>query len=233
MADRALFLRTLSEFARTLVVPYEIGDVLYGLVGRVSEVLGVTGAGVQLEEGDRLRFATGVNETTVQLEKEQERVQEGPCVEAYRMGTVVTASDIDSVEARWPPFGARARSLGILAVAGIPMQLDHRVLGALNVYSSEPRDWSPEDIGTAVVLADMATSYLVNASELAKFKRTNEQLERALQSRIVIEQAKGVVAAERKISVDQAFELLRKHARDRNASLRSVADAVVNLGLRP
>ena len=102
----------------------------------------------------------------------------------------------------------------------------------MNIYEDEPRDWTPEDIAAASVLADMATSYIVHASELAKAQRINEQLQQALTSRIVIEQAKGIVAGERGLRVDDAFELLRKHSRRNNASLGSVADAVVRLGLR-
>jgi AmiR/NasT family two-component response regulator len=113
------------------------------------------------------------------------------------------------------------------------MRLDDEVLGAMNIYSAEPRLWTDDEIATAQVLADMATSYLVNASELEKSRRTSEQLQEALQSRVVIEQAKGILSAERRISMDEAFETLRRHARNHNANLRAVADAVVNLGLRP
>jgi len=233
VVDQTLFLRTLSEFARTLVVRYEIADVLYQLSERVTSVLDVAGAGVSLGEGDRLRFITGVDEPTVRVEQTQEQAQQGVCVEAYRTQEVVTVNDVASLGGRWKAFEDALEAAGFAAVAAIPMRLDGDVLGVLNIYSAKRRSWSSEDVATAGVLADMATSYLVNASELEKSQRTAEQLENALKSRVVIEQAKGVLAAERKITMDQAFEALRKHARDHNASLRSVAEAVVKLGLRP
>jgi GAF domain-containing protein len=233
VVDQALFLRTLSEFARTLVVSYEIADVLYDLADRTTKLLDVAGAGVSLGSGGRLRFVTGVNEATIRVEQAQERAQEGVCVEAFTSGKTVIVSDLAEVDGRWVDFEKQARSVGFASVVGIPMRLDDEVLGAVNVYSGETRSWSDDEIATAQVLADMATSYLVNASELEKSRRSAEQLQEALQSRIVIEQAKGILSAERKISVDEAFEVLRKHARDHNANLRAVAQAVVSLGLRP
>lgn len=233
MVDQALFLRVLSEFARTLVVHYEISEVLYQLADRTTELLGVAGAGVCLGEEGHLRFVTGVNEATVRVEQAQERVQEGVCVEAFQTGKPVAVPDLALIGDKWTDFRAEARSVGVSAVVGIPMRLDDEVLGAVNIYATEARQWSDDDIATAQVLADMATSYLVNASELEKSRRTAEQLQEALQSRIVIEQAKGVLSAERRIPIDEAFEALRAHARSHSANLRAVAEAVVNLGLRP
>jgi GAF domain-containing protein len=233
MVDQALFLRTLSEFARTLVVRYEIADVLYDLAGRTTTLLGVAGAGVSLRDEGRLRFVTGVNEATVRVEQTQERAQDGVCVAAFTSGNRVTVPDLAAVRDRWEDFRNEARAVGFAAVAGIPMRLDDEVLGAVNIYSAEPRAWSDEDVATARVLADMATSYLVNASELEKSRRTAEQLQEALHSRVTIEQAKGILSAERRITMDEAFNVLRDHARNHNANLRAVAEAVVNLGLRP
>lgn len=233
MVDQALFLRILSEFARTLVVRYEIADVLYELAARTTTLLDVAGAGVSLRDQGRLRFVTGVNEATVRVEQGQERLQQGVCVEAFTSGRAVTVPNLAEVGEQWAEFRDEARAVGFAAVLGIPMRLDDDVLGAVNIYSAEPREWSDEDVATAQVLANMATSYLVNASELEKSRRTAEQLEEALQSRIMIEQAKGILSAERKVSMDEAFKALRDHARNHNANLRAVAEAVVNLGLRP
>jgi GAF domain-containing protein len=233
VVDQALFLRMLSEFARTLVVRYEIADVLYELAARTTTLLDVAGAGVSLRDEGRLRFVTGIDEATVRVEQGQERLQQGVCVEAFTSGKPVTVPNLADIGDRWAEFRDEARAVGFAAVLGIPMCLDHDVLGAVNIYSAQPRDWSDDDIATAQVLADMATSYLVNASELEKSRRTAEQLQEALQSRVVIEQAKGILSAERKMSLDDAFNALRDHARNHNANLRAVAEAVVNLGLRP
>ena len=233
MVDQQLFTRTLTEFARTLVRHYEISEVLYELAERVTSVVGVVGAGVTLvDDGGRLRFAASSADAITPLEQLQEREQEGPCVDAFHSGIPVMVPDLAADGDRWGPFKAEAARIGVSASAGIPMHLDGDHLGALNLYDVAVRPWTEEDAATASVLAAMATVYLLNASELARAQRTAQQLEVALESRIIIEQAKGVVATQRKVSIDQAFALLRQHARSRNAPLRTVAEAVVNLGLR-
>ena len=113
------------------------------------------------------------------------------------------------------------------------MRLNGTKLGALNLYDSARRDWSAEDVQVARLLADMATGYAANASRLDKLQHTTTQLQSALESRVVIEQSKGVLAAERSISVDRAFEVLRTYSRSHNRSLREIAEAVVNGTLRP
>jgi len=120
----------------------------------------------------------------------------------------------------------------VAGVAGIPMRLADKVIGSLNLYSTEPREWSDEDIAVAAVLADVATSYLVNASKLRQHEQLSEQLQHALESRVVIEQAKGITAQQQGITVDQAYQRMRRHARSHNASLRAVAEAIVGVGLQ-
>jgi len=111
------------------------------------------------------------------------------------------------------------------------MRLADKIIGALNLYSSQPRDWSDEDIAVAGVLAGVATSYVVNASKLRQQEQLSEQLQHALESRVVIEQAKGITAQQNSVTVDQAYRLMRGHARNNNASLRTVAEAIVAVGL--
>jgi AmiR/NasT family two-component response regulator len=118
-------------------------------------------------------------------------------------------------------------------VLGIPLSTNDQALGAMNIYSLTERDWHPSDVRVARVLCDMAASYVVNASELDQARRTAEQLQEALESRIIIEQAKGVIANEQRITVEEAFVILRRHSRRQGASLRAVSQAVVELGLRP
>ena len=113
------------------------------------------------------------------------------------------------------------------------MHLEERNVGALNLYSTSVRPWTERDLAAATVMADMATAYLINASVYDKQKRLAEQLPQALDSRVVIEQAKGVLANEHDISVDEAFERIRKHARAHGATVQTVAEAVVDVGLRP
>ena len=112
------------------------------------------------------------------------------------------------------------------------MRLADQTIGALNIYDAAARDWSEDDLAAAGVLADVATSYLVNASTLRQQQQLNEQLTQALESRAVLEQAKGMTANDAAVSVDEAHRRIRRHARSHNTSLRAVAEAIVNLGLR-
>jgi len=129
-------------------------------------------------------------------------------------------------------FAETATRLAMAGVAGIPMRLDDQIIGALNLYSPQPRDWSDGDIAVAGVLADVATSYVVNASKLRQQEQLSEQLQEALESRVVIEQAKGITAYKNAVTIDQAYQLMRRHARNNNASLRIVAEAIVAVGLQ-
>jgi GAF domain-containing protein len=233
VTDQAALTRALSEFAQLLVREYEVSDALQDLVDGVTEVLGISGAGVSLLEGERLRFATAATDAIVLLERIQEETQNGPCVEAHQSGQPVLVTDLRDRPERWPALSEGAAEAGMLAVAGIPMRLNGTRLGALNLYHGATRDWSDEEITVSRLLADLATGYVANASRLDRLQHTAEQLQVALDSRLIIEQAKGLLAGERDISMEQAFEVLRGHARRNNASLRAVADAVVNLHLRP
>lgn len=233
MVDEPRLLKVVSDFAQTLVSDYAIADALHDLVERVTELLDLKGAGVLLDDDGRVKFATAINEVVAGVERVQERAQAGPCVEAHRSGQVVPVTDLRQDPGRWPAFTEASLQAGIFAVVGIPMQVNGTRLGALNLYAEGPRAWSEDELAVAALLADMATAYVTNASALEKARRTAEQLQEALDSRVVIEQAKGMLAVERGISVDEAFERLRAHARRHRASLRSVAEAVVRLGMRP
>jgi GAF domain-containing protein len=231
--DSQALTRVLAEFARTLASRYEVSDVLHSLAEHIVEILDAAGTGVSLVDAEgRLRTVTGVNELSSRLEASEEELQEGPCVDAFREGRVLRVPDL-SQSGSWPRWQGAAREQGIRAVLAVPLHVCEQPVGAVNVYSAEPREWPDEEVSAARVLADMAASYVVNASELAESRRTTEQLREALESRIVIEQAKGILANELGCTVDQAFVVLRNHARRNSAGLRSVAHAVVHLGLRP
>jgi GAF domain-containing protein len=221
----------LIGFARTLTGGYDVTDVLHELAGRVARVVGVSGAGVVLRHGTGIRFVIADSEAVRVLEQLQEEHQQGPCVDAIDSGEPVTVEHLPDMGWRWPEYVARATDLGFAAVASLPMCNRSRI-GGLDLYHPHRHAWSEDELRVARVFTDIATGYVLNASELQRQRRTAEQLQRALDSRVVIEQAKGIIAAERKVKVDQAFALLRKYANDHNATLRSVADAVVNLGLR-
>jgi GAF domain-containing protein len=230
--DQSLFLHTLSRFARVLPAQYDLELALAELTESVAAVLGLVGSGVTMAEDGRLRFVTAVSQASGELERIQEEQQAGPCQDAYDSGDVVWVPDVRVETTRWPEFAAAATRLGVAGVAGIPMRLSNQIIGALNLYSSTPREWSEEDLAAATVLADVATSYVINASKIRQQQQLSEQLQQALESRVVIEQAKGITAHQHSVTVDEAFHLMRGHARNNNASIRAVAQAIVAVGLQ-
>jgi GAF domain-containing protein len=232
MNDQTVMIRVLSDFARLLVRDYAISDALHDLVEGATTALGIAGAAVSLARDGTIAYATASPELIAAVERVQEATQAGPCIDAHRRGHPVLVPDLTAEPQRWPALTEAATAAGLVAVAGIPMRLNGTKLGVLDLYDSTRRDWTDEDVNLAGLLAAMATAYVANAHRLNEVRQTAEQLQEALDSRVIIEQAKGVLAGERGISVDKAFELLRSHARKHQVSLRSVADGVVNLRLK-
>jgi len=228
--DPDRLLESLERFATTLTGGYGVGDVLHDLTSEMTDVLDLTGAGVTLVHDDKQRFVTAAVEAIARLERVQEDHQLGPCIDAVTTAQPITVSDLDGGDAgqRWPEYSTAAKTAGIRAVAGIPMLAEGSAVGAVNLYSRQPRTWSAEDLRVASVFANIATGYLVHASAAQQHQRTTEQLQQALSTRLVIEQAKGVLATQRQINMDDAFMLLRKHARDHGTRIHDVARAVVH-----
>jgi GAF domain-containing protein len=234
MFDQSLLLRTLSRFAVVLPARYDLPEALSELTESVTAVLGLCGSWVTMADDGQLRLLAAVSQTAAELDRDHEHLHPFPCPcrDAYATGEVVLVSDIRKESTRWPEFSASATRLSMAGVAAIPMRLADHVIGALNLYSLEPREWSDEDIAVAKVLADVASSYVVNASKLHQQEQLSEQLQEALDSRIIIEQAKGITAQQHSVTLDQAYQLMRRHARSNNASLRVVAEAIVSVGLK-
>ncbi|GAB3244401.1 ANTAR domain-containing protein [Nocardioides dilutus] len=184
-----------------------------------------------LGRDDWLEMGIAHGAAVAELERTQEYVQAGACVTAFKTGQVVAIPELTTQRDLWPDYCAAASRVGIVAVAALPMRVGELTIGAVNLYADVRRDWSGDDLAAAAVMADMATVYLINASQRHRDAELNRQLQHALDSRAVIEQAKGVLVARRRISPDQAFERIRRHARNHNATVVSVADAVVELGL--
>ena len=233
MYDQLAFLQTLSAATATMVRSYDTVTMLENLAECATRVLGLAGSGVTLEAQGKLVFVTAVSEPIRDLEVLQQDLQQGPCVDAFRSGRAQAVGHAAAERERWPDYAALAEELGVGAVAGIPMTLEGRPIGALDLYSWSVRHWPEEDLAAAQALGDLATVYLVNASKLQQQEQLAEQLQGALDSRVVIEQAKGVVAASEGVSVDEAFQRIRSWARNHNLSLRVVAKEVVEDGLRP
>lgn len=233
MYDLQLYLRTLSEFARVLRTPNEAHIAVDELADRVTEVLGLAGSGVSLARDGRLEFDAGHGSAITEVERTQERVQAGPCVTAFETGEVVAVTDLTTCTDLWPDYCATAARVGISAVAAIPLLPGDGApsLGALNLYAEGPAEWPEEDLAAAGVMADMATGFLINASHHHQKVELAEQLQRALRSRVIVEQAKGVMAARHQIPLAEAFERIRRYARNRGVALTTVAEEIARLEL--
>ncbi len=220
---------TFVDLADTLVDDFDVLDLLYVLVTRCEDLWGLAAAGLLLSDDERqLRVAVASNESARLLEIFQIQYDEGPCLECYHTGRPVSANGLDSAADRWPRFAPAATAAGFVAVLALPMRLRGEVIGAVNLFSDSRRPpISETDIPIAQALADVATIAILQ-DRLARSRETlAEQLQGALNSRIAIEQAKGVIATRLGIGPEQAFELLRERARSSRRRLVEVATEVV------
>lgn len=216
------------KLADTLVADFDVVELLTVLVDRCVEVLDVDAAGLMLvsPEGD-LRVMASSSETMRILELFELQAREGPCLDCYHSGRAVVNQDLESADERWPLFAVEALAAGFKSVHALPMRLRGSVLGALNLFNSERREMVHADIEAGQALADVATIAILHHRAAEEAQILNEQLHYALNSRIVIEQAKGMIAEREGVSVDRAFAKLRNHARNHNLRLVDVAHAVI------
>lgn len=225
--DEQGFRKVFESFVSTLVEPCGLSSVLEQLAANIVEVIEVAGAGVMIEDkqGD-LRFTSTSDEKLSRLESLQIELDEGPCLMAFRTGEVVIAGDLRT-DARFPRFGPRALEAGMAAVYSFPLRRGDSTIGALNLYRPYPGDFDAEQIDVGRSFAQIATVFLVHAEEVQEAKLLNMQLQQALNTRVLIEQAKGFVAGSSGLSTDDAFTVLRRHARNRGAKLSDVARSVI------
>lgn len=228
MVDQQALLQVLAKFARLLVTDYDTGRALDELCMESIDVLGVTGAGVMLRDlaGD-LRFAAASDDIIQQVEVLQMALGEGPCQDAWQSSEPTIADDLASGN-RWPKFTIHAVNAGMRSVYSFPMTVNHDCFGAFNIYRDHPGHFDEKARDTARLLSEVATSYIFNTREYQKSVKLNEQLQQALTTRLVIEQAKGRIAYQLNLDADTAFGLLRKYARSHNRNLHQVARAVLD-----
>jgi GAF domain-containing protein len=227
MIDHSALFRAFQDYARALVASYDLGPMLYLLTDQVVETLDIDGAGLSMShDGEALTFVTATDEDIAVIEQEQVAEGDGPCHLAFRAGTPVTIDDLVT-EDRFGAYRAVALERGAKAVMGIPLPGAAPRMGALNLYRHERWGWSPEEIEVAQLLADMAAGYVRNVSELQRCRTLAAQLQQALDSRVVVEQAKGILIERHRLSTAEAFRRLREQARSTRTSLHAVAREVV------
>jgi len=229
MSREELLARTFVELADTLVADFDVVELLTLLTDGCVDVLDVGAAGLMLAapEGD-LRVMASSSEAMRVLELFELQSQEGPCLDCYRTGQPVVNQDLATVNGRWPRFAAEALAAGFHSVHALPMRLRGTVIGALNLFHIEPGEMRQADVVAAQAMADVATIGVLHHRAALEAQVLNEQLNHALNSRIVIEQAKGIIAEREGLNMDQAFSALRNHARCHNLRLVDVAGDVID-----
>ncbi len=234
MARESLLIRTLVELADNLVDNYDVIDVLTVLSDRCVETIDVDAAGVLLAwPGGDLQFVASSSESMKVLELFQIQADEGPCVDCYRTGEAIINHALSADDVQWPRFTPQAIAQGFRAVHCLPMKLRGQTIGTLNLFRSTQGFLDIEDVAVAQGLADVATIAILQHQSSMDASLLNNQLNNALNSRIIIEQAKGVIAQAMNCGMDEAFGRLRMHARNHNEGLTGVAARVVRGELAP
>ncbi|HET9260260.1 MAG TPA: GAF and ANTAR domain-containing protein [Acidimicrobiia bacterium] len=228
--------RVLVSMADTLVSDFDPVDLFYELVVSCTDLLDVAQAGLLLTDGNReLRVVAASSEATGVVELLELENEGGPGAEAFRTGRPVRSGELAGSQAhhRWPEFGEAALAAGFRAVTAVPMRLRGDVLGALDLFLTEAVDLTDEDLTVAQALADLATIAILQDRSTIDDRTLISQLRTALETRVLIEQAKGVVAHEAGLTMDEAFGRIRSHARNNNERLREVSAAIVSGDLKP
>jgi GAF domain-containing protein len=216
------------EMADTLVDDFDVIDFLHVLTERCVQLLGVSAAGLLLTDGqDTLQVVAASSERTRLLELFQLQTDQGPCVDCFRTGQPVSVADLPSA-GRWPRFAAAAADVGFTAVHALPMRLRTEVIGALNFFDTDPGALDAGKLRVGQALADVATIGLLQHRAISQRDALTEQLQTALNSRVLIEQAKGMVAERLHLDLAEAFTLIRGSARSHNRRLSDLAQAIVD-----
>ena len=226
-------LHTLTTLADTLVDDYDVVELLQTLVDACRDILDVTAAGILLadESGGQLELVASTSEANRLVEVMQLAAHDGPCIECYRTGEPVTIASLESAP-EWGAFRTEALANGFASIYAVPLRLRERTIGTLNLMNAV-EGALPDDARVAVrAFADVATIGILHERSLRESELLAEQLKVALTSRVVIEQAKGVVSFTADVPIADAFELIRGYARRHRLPLSLVASRIVSRELR-
>ena len=222
--------------ADTLVRSYDVADFMYFLTEQCKELLDADQCGLVLADSSgSLQVMAATDESTRIVEILELQNREGPCRDAFQSGEVVTVDDLGQPEAleRWPAFVPLADRAGFRSVTALPMRLREATIGALNLFRYTTGAMAPDDMAVAQALTDVATIGLLQRRAIDDAEMVSSQLQSALDSRVVIEQAKGIVSRARGVEVGVAFELMRRLSRDRGVRLTQTCHEVVDGTIDP
>jgi transcriptional regulator with GAF, ATPase, and Fis domain len=229
MARESLLTRTFVQLADNLLDEFDIAELLTMLAERCVEILDVSAAGVMLATAEGgLRIVASSSEAMRWLEVFELQASEGPCVECYRTRQPVLNQHLGNLDNHWPRFGPVALDAGFHSVHALPMRLRGDAIGALNLFRCDRGDLHEADIVAGQALADAATITVLQHRAVLERRLLNSQLSHALESRVVIEQAKGVLCERAGLTMEQAFARMRHHARSHNLKLVAVAAGVID-----
>lgn len=222
---------SLVDFTDTLVSDFDLSDLFYRLVDSCITLTDADEAGLLLmnREGE-LGIAAATSQSTRIVELLQLQTEEGPCLDAFRTGQPVQSGPLDGEEAkeRWPTFAPQAVAAGFDSVHAIPIRLRDAVLGSLNLFKIGPGKVTDRDIAAARALADLATIAILQDRAMSEAREVIDQLQTALDTRVVIEQAKGMLAERTRLDVGAAFERMRSYARSNNLRLSEVSSRITS-----
>ncbi len=222
------------DLADTLVDDFDVLDFLHSLAEHCVDLLDVDAAGLVIADpAGLLRVAASSSEQVRVLELFELQNEEGPCLECYRTGVAVSADDLDDPDSGWTQFAAVTRTAGFRSVVALPLRLRDQTIGALNMFRvhAGPLTAAHRSLGQA--LADVATIGILQERGARRQEQLARQLQEALSSRVIIEQAKGVLAERRGVHVDEAFRVLRQYARSKGERLSDVARRIIERELDP
>jgi GAF domain-containing protein len=225
-------IRTFVELADSLVDDFDVIDLLDRLAAHCVELLTADAAGIMIsDDQQRLRVVASTNEQSDWMELLQLEADEGPCMDCFRTGAAVSVDDLQTASTRWPRFVPALAERGIYgSVHALPLRLRGEAIGTLNLFHNEPGPLPAADLALGQAMADVATIGILSEQALSRAEVLNQQLQTALDKRIVIEQAKGVLAERGRLGMDEAFDRLRSYARNNNLRLSDLAAGVVNAG---
>lgn len=231
--DREQWLaHTFVEITDTLVDDFDIVDFLSTVIERTVELVqGAEGAVVLADLAGNLRVMAATTERSRVVEVFELQTDEGPCLDCYRTGEQILNVSLEEADQRWPTFASMARTAGFASAHALPLRLRNQVVGAVNLFHAHDHTLDAQDATLAQALADVATISILQEREVTDLSRLAQQLQTALETRVLIEQAKGLLAERLGVGTEEAFRTLRTHARNSNRKLRDVAAALISRDL--
>lgn len=228
MVTQQRLLEVFVQLADTLVAEFDVIDFLHSLTETAVELLDADAAGLMLaDQRGNLQVVASSTEATRLLELFELQHEEGPCLDCFLGGVPVVNVGADEAARRWPTFGAAVTEASFSSVHALPMRLRDEVVGAMNLFLTRPGPLAPGDLALGQGLADIATIGLLQERAVHERQILAEQLQGALNSRVVIEQAKGILAERNGLDMDAAFAALRSEARHTGRPLLVVATQVI------